>query len=449
MEQGTGDLLWSPVASYGSVDLSDAALLRALLDVEVALVRAQVAVETVPPAAAATIAELATTASFGTGDLARQATASGNPVVPLVSALRSAVANVDAESADYVHRGATSQDIVDSALMVLARRVLGSVDDQLAQVATSLAALADQHRHTPMAGRTLGQQAVPITFGLKAAGWLAGVLDARDRVRATAASLPVQLGGAAGTLAAYETYAGSPGSGIRLAEHLAAALGLRAPEAPWHTRRTPMTDLGWTATVVTGSLGKIATDVLTLSRTEIGELSEGAGGGSSAMPHKANPVLSALIVSAARSVPAYAMVLGQSLLAEDERAAGGWQAEWSALRQVLQLTDGAASCATKLLDGVQVHHDRMRANLDLTHGSVISERLVAALAPVLGRGDAAALVGDLLSRVAAEHRPLAEIVRGTPALADTDVAAQLDPTDYLGAAEEIIDRVLARHREHG
>ncbi|MCF2537266.1 3-carboxy-cis,cis-muconate cycloisomerase [Streptomyces sp. FB2] len=405
----------------------DTAFLQALLDAEAALTRAQAALGLAPEEAARAVTGAADADRFDTRALAEEARAGGNPVIPLVGALTQAVGE---EHGPYVHRGATSQDIMDTALMLVAVRALGPVLADLERAQRAFARLAAAHRDTALPGRTLTQHAVPTTFGLKAAGWRALVLDARDRTTAVRDTLPAQLGGAAGTLAVFGAYgAADP---IALPAAYARELGLRAPELPWHTLRTPVADLAGCLAFTAGALGKAAVDVLTLSRTEIAEVAEGSGGGSSAMPHKSNPVRSTLIVAAARRAPQLAATLYGSLVAEDERPAGAWHAEWEPLRDLLRLVGGAARDAAELAEGLRVRPDAMRANLHLTGGAVVSERLSAELAPELGRARAK----ELLTRLAAEGRPLAE----APELADAD----LDPTHYTGSAGALTDRALER-----
>ncbi|MFI8297793.1 3-carboxy-cis,cis-muconate cycloisomerase [Streptomyces nigra] len=405
----------------------DTAFLQALLDAEAALTRAQAALGLAPEEAARVVTGAADADRFDARALAEEARAGGNPVIPLVGALTRAVGE---EHGPYVHRGATSQDIMDTALMLVAVRALGPVLADLERTQRAFARLAAAHRDTALPGRTLTQHAVPTTFGLKAAGWRALVLDARDRTTAVRDTLPAQLGGAAGTLAVFGAYgAADP---IALPAAYARELGLRAPELPWHTLRTPVADLAGCLAFTAGALGKAAVDVLTLSRTEIAEVAEGSGGGSSAMPHKSNPVRSTLVVAASRRAPQLAATLYGSLVAEDERPAGAWHAEWEPLRDLLRLVGGAARDAAELAEGLRVRPDAMRANLDLTGGAVVSERLSAELAPVLGRARAK----ELLTRLAAEGRPLAE----APELADAD----LDPTHYTGSAGALTDRALER-----
>ncbi|WP_438829170.1 class-II fumarase/aspartase family protein [Streptomyces adonidis] len=448
-----------------AAEVTDEAWLQAMLDVEVALAQAQFAVGLTPAAALAAIVSEARADRLDLVALAHGARAAANPVVALVPALTEAVAAKDPAAAEYVHRGSTSQDILDSAAMLIARRVLTLISTDLERTAAALATLADTHRHTVLAGRTLAQHAVPTTLGLKAATWLQLVMDARTRVVAVAGTLPAQLGGAAGTLAAYREYAALDGGegrasegagGVELLAPFAKALGLAEPTLPWHTVRTPIAELGAVLQLVTGALGKFALDVQTMSRTEIGEVSEPAAAGrgaSSAMPQKRNPALATLIVSAARQVPAYALVLAQCLLAEDERPAGAWHAEWQPLREALRLAGGAAHTAVELAEGLIVHPDRMLANLHLTGGAVVTERLAVALAPVLGKAKAKKLLATTSAEAAETGRPLTELLTTHEELSGNLTPAHLsdllDPTRYTGAADALIDRALRAYEGNG
>ncbi|MEV5724964.1 3-carboxy-cis,cis-muconate cycloisomerase [Streptomyces pharetrae] len=423
----TGLLAPGWAGSPAAAATSDSAYLRALLDAEAALTRVQAALGLAPAEAATAVTEAAGTGRFDVRALAERARGGGNPVIPLVADLTEAVGE---EYGPYVHRGATSQDVLDTATMLVAARTLDVVLADLGRTERALSRLAAEHRDTAMPGRTLTQHAVPTTFGLKAAGWRSLVLDARDRVSTVRDSLPAQLGGAAGTLAAFGAYGASDPTALP-AEY-ARELGLRAPDLPWHTLRTPVADLAGCLAFTAGALGKPAVDVLTLSRTEIAEVVEGNGGGSSAMPHKSNPVRAALIASAARRAPQLAATLYGSLAAEDERPAGAWHAEWEPLRDLLRLVGGAARDAAELAEGLRVRPEAMREHLDLTHGLIVSERLSAELAPVLGRARAK----ELLTRLASEGHPLAE----APELADAD----LDPAHYTGSAGALTDRALER-----
>ncbi|MFI8873857.1 3-carboxy-cis,cis-muconate cycloisomerase [Streptomyces sp. NPDC055243] len=428
----------------------DTAFLRAMLDAEAALTRAQATVGMAPAQAATDVAAAADADRFDVRDVALRARGGGNPVIPLVADLTAAV---PADAAPYVHRGATSQDIMDTAMMLVARRTLDLILADLTRTEAALARLASEHRNTVMPGRTLTQHAVPTTFGLKAAGWRSLVLDARDRVRSVRDTLPAQLGGAAGTLAAFEAYAGTsrPGTsadagelGERLVSAYARHLRLAGPALPWHTLRTPIADLAAALAFTAGALGKAATDVLTLSRTELGELSEGSGGGSSAMPHKANPVRSTLVAAAARRAPALAATLHASMAAEDERPAGAWHAEWETLRDLLRTVGGASHHAAELAEHLRVHPEVMREHLGLTHGLIVSERLTAELAPLLGRARAKELLTSAARRTRDEGRSLAEVLAEEPALSAVDLTELTDPARYTGSAGALTDRALER-----
>ncbi|MFF3482956.1 3-carboxy-cis,cis-muconate cycloisomerase [Streptomyces sp. NPDC002701] len=435
----TGLLAPGRVGSPAEAATGDFAFLTALLDAEAALTRAQASLGLAPAEAADAVTAAADPARFDLHTLASRARAGGNPVIPLVADLGTAVG---AGHAAFVHRGATSQDIMDTATMLVAVRTLDPILADLARTQSALARLARVHRDTVMPGRTLTQHAVPTTFGLKAAGWRSLVLDARDRLQHLRDNLPAQLGGAAGTLAALVAYGASDPEA--LVEAYARELGLAAPVLPWHTLRAPVADLAGALAFTAGALGKTAADVLTLSRTEIRELSEGSGGGSSAMPHKANPVRATLIAAAARRAPQLAATLYGSMAAEDERPAGAWHAEWEPLRDLLRLVGGAARDAAELTGGLRVHADTMRAHLDLTHGLIVSERLSAELAPVLGRARAKELLTGAARRATAEDRPLGELLAEEPELTDLDLTALTDPTRYTGSAGALTDRALER-----
>ncbi|EFE65718.1 3-carboxymuconate cycloisomerase [Streptomyces viridosporus ATCC 14672] len=438
-DDDTGLLAPGWAGSPAAAETADAAFLRALLDAETALTRAQAALGLVPDEAVAAVTEAAAPGRFDLASLAERARGGGNPVIPLVADLTRAVGE---PYGPFVHRGATSQDIMDTATMLVAARTLDPVLADLGRTERALAGLAAEHRDTPMPGRTLTQHAVPTTFGLKAAGWRSLVLDARDRVTAVRGSLPVQLGGAAGTLAAFTAYGADDATALTAA--YARELGLRAPLLPWHTLRTPVADLAGCLAFTAGALGKLAADVLTLSRTEIAEVSEGSGGGSSAMPHKANPVRSTLIAAAARRAPQLAATLYGALAAEDERPAGAWHAEWEPLRDLLRLVGGTARDAAELTEGLRVHPDAMRDHLGLTHGLIVSERLSAELAPVLGRARAKELLTEAAERTRAEGRSLADLLAEEPELTDVDLGEPTDPAHYTGSAGVLTDRALER-----
>jgi 3-carboxy-cis,cis-muconate cycloisomerase len=369
--------------------LSDRAWLEASLDAERALVNAEALAGLVPEATAAAVAAALRVELYDCAALARDGRAAGNPVEPLVRAIR---AEVGAEHAAAVHLGATSQDILDSAAMLVARRALRLIDEELGGAAEACARLAEEHRGTVMAARTLLQQAVPTTFGYKAAGWLVGVVEARARLAAL--ELPAQLGGAAGTLAAL----GNDGPNVlRL---YAAELDLREPTLPWHTLRTPLVELAGALAGAAGVAAKIGGDVVLLAQTEVAEVTEVEAGASSTMPHKRNPTNAILADACARHARANAGVLLESAVQEHERATGAWHAEWHALTTALAATGGAAAAIRRSLDGLQVDVARMRANI----------------------------TDETLS----EARRLGVDVSG--------------PEDYLGAAGVFVDRALALYR---
>ncbi|WP_438489215.1 lyase family protein [Streptomyces sp. S186] len=485
-DAGPDSGLLSPVRAGAPAEgaTSDAAWLQALLDAEAGLVRAQAALGVVPAAAAAALTRAARAERFDLVTLARRSRGAANPVVALVEDLTSAVAAADPAAADYVHRGSTSQDIMDTAAMLVAHRTTGLILADLDRVAAALARLAEQHRDTPMPGRTLALHAVPVTFGLKAAGWLQAVLDAAAELRTLRTALPAQLGGAAGTLAGYLEYArltahssgtsstddapsddapsGVPGYAEKLIAAFAAEVGLAEPVLPWHTARAPLARLGAALATVTGALGKFAVDVQTLSRTEIAEVAEPAAAGrgvSSAMPHKRNPALATLIRSAALQLPSLSLVLAQSMLAEDERPAGAWHAEWQPLRDCLRLAGGAAHTAAELAEGLTADPRRMRHNLTLTGSLLLTERLAAVLTPVVGKATAKTLMSRAAAESARTGRPLAAVLRELPDLAghldhldhlhESGLAELLDPERYTGAAGQLVDRALAHYRRTG
>lgn len=410
--------------------VSDAAWLEAMLEVEGALATAEARAGVISADAAAAVGAACDPARFDAAELAAQGRAAGNPAEPLVRALRAAVAG---EGRDAVHWGATSQDVVDTAMVLVARRALGHVLGYLDAVADGCAGLARTHRDTVLAGRTLLQQAVPTTFGLKAAGWLVATVEARRGLVRARAGLAAQLGGAAGTLASLG------GDGPAVAELFAAELGLPPAPLPWHTDRVRVAELGGALAVAAGVVAKIGVDVALLQQTEVAEVRDPSAGGSSTMPQKQNPVASAIAVACARQVTAQASVLHAGLVAEHERPLGSWHAEWDAVSQALALTGAGAAAIGGLLGGLEVDADRMRANLD---PAVVAERISLALTEQLGREEAHRLLAE-----AARTGSLAEGLRGrVPA---EELAALLDPAGYLGSAGVFVDRALALYAAGG
>jgi 3-carboxy-cis,cis-muconate cycloisomerase len=364
----------------------DQAWLEAMLDVEGALAAAQAEAGLIPEEAAKSIEKELNSSGYDAESIAHEGRQTGTPVVPLIAALREKVGD---EAAEFVHYGATSQDVMDTAAMLVAKRTLLGIVAELDGVAAACAGLARAHRDTAMVGRTLLQQALPITFGLKAAGWLDAIVSARERLDSL--SFPVQLGGAVGTLASL-----GPGA-ERVVGLLAARLGLDEPAIPWHTARLRIADLGTSLALTAGVLEKIALDVVLLSQTEVGEVAEPSGGGrggSSSMPHKRNPVGSVLAIACARRVRGDAGVLLASMPQEHERAAGAWQSEWGPLSDSLALTGGAAAAMREALDGLEVRPERMRENLELLRAEISDEEID----PTGSLGSAGVFVDRALSR---------------------------------------------------
>jgi 3-carboxy-cis,cis-muconate cycloisomerase len=442
--------LFGPVFSRGPVarEVSDNAFLQAMLDTEAALARALARAGLVSAEAAEAVTEAALADSFEIAELSRGSAEAGNPVPALVRALAAALPR---EAADAVHFGATSQDIIDTAFMLVSKRSLLYVLSDLSAAAEACAALAEEHRTTVMIGRTLLTPALPVTFGLKAALWLQALDRARARLGTVFASLPVQFGGAAGTLASLGT------RGLEVSRLLAEEVGLTDPTVPWHTFRLPVIDLAAALSAVSTVFGKVARDTLLLSQPEIGEIEvPGESGGSSTMPHKKNPIEAVAVLGCTRRVPGLLATLVAASEHEHERAAGGWHAEWETLSDLLRLVGSAAAWGRELVEGLRVDVARMRQNLDATEGSLVSERIATALTPELGRLGAQALVRRAARIARDARRPLIDVLfdddecRFALSKAGLDrarVARELDPATYLGSADALIDRALAAHRE--
>lgn len=451
--------LLAPVWAGAPVEVMvcDTAVLQAMADVEAALSRAQATVGHIPVSASAAITATAADHGLKPRTLALAAREAANPVVAFVPAFAAAVASHDPASARYVHHGSTSQDILDTALMLLVRRAVATIREDLRVAETTLAAIAQKHRDTPAAARTLGLHAVPTTFGLRAAGWRASILDADARLaRLLDCGLPVSLGGAAGTLAGYlESSEAERSSSVPTATQVqtlitefAAETGLAAPVLPWHARRTPIGDIASALCATTGALGKFATDIALLSRTEVGEVAESqsgpARGRSSAMPQKRNPVLSVLVRSAALQVPALASILHSALLAEDERASGSWHSEWAPLRECLRLAGGASNAARELTDGLLLRPDRISENLAMTGAEIVAERLALRLDPFLS--SAKETLQRALETSRRTGQPIVEILAEEPELhgnVDRETLITLtEPSHYIGAANALVDSAL-------
>jgi 3-carboxy-cis,cis-muconate cycloisomerase len=465
--------LFGAVFGRGGVEAGDTAWLQAMLDAEAALARALERAGLTPAGSGEAVTAAARATNFDPNELGGYAALTGNPVPGLARALARLVPQT---AAGAVHRGATSQDILDTAAMLLAKRAIAVIDADLAAAAGAAAGLADAHRTSIMIGRTLLQQAVPVTFGLIAAGWLTSLDEARDGLAAVASQrLAVQFGGAAGTLASLGE------AGPQVALLLAEELGLALPVLPWHTDRLRIIDAGAALARVAAALGKIARDVTLLAQSEVGEVSEGGGpdqrgpeqrgpeqrgpeqpggaaprrGGSSAMPHKRNPVAAIAILGCTRQVPGLLATLAASAEQELQRAAGAWHAEWEPLTALLRLTGSASSWGAELLPGLAVDTSRMAANLAATKGLPLAEHGASLLAGVLGGAQAHDLVAQASARAVGAGLPLSDVLMAVPGLEERLTAAgittdqidsALDPAGYLGSADAFITAALGAHR---
>lgn len=469
--QGDFGLL-SPVSASPLVAAltGDRAVLAAILRVEAAWATVLQDAALAPAGSAALVAEAAGMDRYDVADIAVRAQGGANPVIPLLADLRRQVKALDTGgigAGKAVHTSLTSQDVLDSALMLLAQGAIRGLLTELSATTAALAALANRHKHTLCVGRSLTQHSLPFSFGLKAAQWFHGLAAAARRLESL--ELPVQTGGAAGTLAAGTGLtAGSPLTPFDLSDRLAAELGLAPVPAPWHTNRLPVTALGDALATVTDAAGKIASDVLFLSRAEVAELAEprAAGRGvSSAMPQKQNPVLSVLVRSAALQAPNLAAQLHLAAANfNDERPDGAWHSEWPALRQLLRLALGAAGQLRELAEGLQVFPDAMRRNLGLSGPLLLSEAVTAAVAPLLddmnsphglgksGKQRLQAVVDQTLQAPAAEqaatYRRLLRAAVPAELLSDARLEELLDPAKYLGQAAEISRRILAAYPDY-
>ena len=425
------------------------AWLGAMLEAEGALAVAEARVGLIPAEAARVISSCCDAARFVPEEIGRAGRATGNPVPPLVKALTDAVREVSEEAARHVHKGATSQDITDTAAMLVSRRALGLIIAEADGIASACARLADEHRASIMPGRTVMQQALPTTFGLKVAGWLVSVLEARRRlVDVRENEIAAQLGGAAGTLASLG------GSGLSVLGEFASELGLREPVVPWHTDRTRIAGIGGALSLLAGVLEKVSGDVILMAQTEVGEVAEPAGegrGGSSTLPHKRNPILSVTAASSSRRVRDLARTLQGSMAGEHERAAGAWHAEWEALSDALALAGGAASAVREVTEGLEVHTHRMRENLGLTGGLILAENVTTVAAKELGRPEAHELVRAASHRTLQNGSTLREEILAEPVLADVlspgEIDSALDPQNYLGSADAFVERALDFYRK--
>jgi 3-carboxy-cis,cis-muconate cycloisomerase len=423
----------SPLAEV----FSDDSVLQAMLGFEAALARAEAGAGIIPAAAAGVIRKAAKAEDFDPGKLAEETLRAGTPGIPLVKVLTERVRAKNEDAARYVHWGATSQDVADTALVLLLKRALPIIRTDLARLERSLKRLSQEHKDSVMLGRTLLQAAPPVTFGLKAAGWYAAVRRGREHLDlAFREALVVQLGGASGTLASLGR------KGMEVARGLAEELKLACPEAPWHTHRDRLATVMCACGVLTGSLGKMARDVSLLMQNEVAEDAEPGGqgrGGSSTMPHKRNPIGCALTLAAAERVPGLVSAFLFGMVQEHERGVGGWQAEWPTVAAVIQATGLAAASMAEVADGLTVDKARMRANIEHTNGVIFAERATMLLASKLGRDVAHKLLEEAVKKSARQKRRLSETLAEMPEIVSQLDRAQLRelevPEEYLGVSE--------------
>jgi 3-carboxy-cis,cis-muconate cycloisomerase len=424
---------------------SDSVRIQRMLDFERALTAAEARLNVIPKSAGPAISSHCKVDLFDLPSIASAASTAGNLAIPLVKELTKLVAQSDEEASRYVHWGATSQDVIDTALVLQLRDAIDVIESELQKLSEKLAQLAQSHRTTALPARTWLQHAVPTVFGLKVAGWLDAMTRHRERLRETRQRvLVLQFGGAGGTLASLGS------DGLKVALALAEELGLLLPPVSWHSHRDRIAEVGTTLALMVGTLGKIARDVSLQNQTEVAEVFESAAerrGGSSTMPQKKNPVACAAILANANQVPALASALLSAMLQEHERGLGGWQAEWNILPELVRRSGGALHHAREMIDGLQIDSARMSQNLDATHGLIFAEAVAAALAKHIGKQEAHNLVEQCCRRAIAEKKHLREILPGIAEIKSRLTPAELDrlfqPLNYLGVANEFIDRTIA------
>ncbi|BBP69337.1 3-carboxy-cis,cis-muconate cycloisomerase [Pseudomonas sp. Seg1] len=425
----------------------DQGRVQAMLDFEAALARAEARVGVIPSHAVAPIENACRAGLYDFAALGEAIATAGNSAIPLVKALGKQIAATDAEAERYVHLGATSQDVMDTGLVLQLRQALQLIENDLAQLADALATQAQRHAATPLAGRTWLQHATPVTLGMKIAGWLGAVTRSRQRLRELKPRLLVlQFGGASGTLAALGKQA------LPIAEALAQELQLTLPEQPWHTQRDRIVEFGAVLGLIAGSLGKLGRDVSLLMQTEAAEVFEPSApgkGGSSTMPHKRNPVGAAVLIGAAARVPGLVSTLFSAMPQEHERSLGLWHAEWETLPEICCVVSGSLQQARLLADGLEVDAARMARNLQLTQGLVLAEAVSIVLAQRVGRDTAHHLLEQCCKRAVAEQRHLRAVLGDEPAVTAELSSAELDhllnPAHYLGQAQVWVERAVAEH----
>jgi 3-carboxy-cis,cis-muconate cycloisomerase len=437
---------WEPVAKLFRDDI----YLQRMLDFEAALAQAEASSGIIPSSAANTIAAKCRAELFDKQKLSEDASLTGNLAIPLVKQLRALVAADNKDAAGFAHFGATSQDAIDTALVLQLREALALISAEMEKLCGRLAKMGDQHRLTPIVGRTWMQHAVPTTLGIKFAGWLDALGRHRERFRETQnRCLVLQFGGAVGTLAAL----GSQGAVV--AKHLSEQLKLVLPPTSWHSHRDRLTEIATTLGLLTGTLGKIARDISLHAQTEIDELHEPAEegrGGSSTLPHKRNPVACAAILAAAIRVPGLVATMLSAMVQEDERGLGGWHAEWETLPEIVCLTAGAMHQLADIVPRLEIDVERMRQNLNLTKGLIFAEAITAALSEKISRSQARELLDAASERAIKERRNLRDVINDDQKIAKhfsaDDLDKLFDARNYTGTSSEFIDRVIENYNSH-
>jgi 3-carboxy-cis,cis-muconate cycloisomerase len=423
----------------------DGACLQNMLDFEAGLARAEAAIGIIPANAAGPIGKACKASSFDLADLAEAATRSGNVAIPLVKALTAEVAKADTEAARYVHWGATSQDMIDTAGMLTLRAAIDALLPDLDRAIAGFARLARRHRDTAVVARTWLQHALPMPFGLKLAEYAAALHRSRTRLRRLRSQgLALQFGGAAGTLAALGD------KGLLVAERLAQELALPLPDAPWHPHRDRIAEAASVLAIAAGTCGKIARDVQLMMQTDVAEAFEPSGegrGGSSTMPHKRNPVAAATALAAATMAPGLAATIFAAQVGDHERSAGPWHAEWPTLPMLLLVTSGALAAIVDIAEGLEVDAARMRVNLDATGGLIMAEAVTMALAETIGKSEAHHLVEAASKKAVTEKEDLRDVLTKDPNITahlSADKLTELfEPMAYQGISQILIDRLLA------
>ena len=438
--------LLTPLISSATVRaiVDDGARLQRMLDFEVALARAQAALGIIPALTTDRIAAAARAERYDAKTLGEEAAVAGNVAIPLIRALTAEVAKTDVAAAGYVHWGATSQDVIDTALVLELRAVIDAVVADLNRAVEGFTALAGRHRRTAAVARTWMQHALPMPFGLKLAGYAAALARSRDRLRRLRRdALVLQFGGAVGTLAALND------RGLDVAERLAALLDLPLPESPWHSHRDRLAEVACAFAILTGTCGKIARDISLLMQTDVGEAFEPAApgrGGSSTLPHKRNPIAAAAALAAANIAPNLAATILAAQVQEHERALGGWQAEWPTFPALALVTSGAVNAVVDMAEGLEVDGERMRLNLTETRGQIMAEAVSFALGAKVGKEEAHRLVEEASRKAATAKRELQEVLgeddRIKLHLSVGELARLFEPMGYQGAAQTLIDRII-------